>query len=62
MFSSKGTIPPEAQVADIKRKEKEAAEQAGAAAGEKSVKVEDGGDSDDEEVDERLLNNGELEG
>jgi hypothetical protein len=61
MFSSKGTIPPEAQVADIKRKEKEAAEQAGAAAGDKSVKVEDGGDSD-EEVDERLLNNGELEG
>lgn len=59
MFSSKGTIPPEAQVADIKRKEKEAAEQAGA---EKAVKAGDGLESDDEDVDQNLLNNGELEG
>jgi hypothetical protein len=61
IISSKGTIPPEAQVADIKRKAKEAAEQADAEGDAKKVKVEDGGDSD-EEVDEQLLQNGELEG
>jgi hypothetical protein len=48
-------------VADIKRKAKEAAEQADAEGDAKKVKVEDGGDSD-EEVDEQLLQNGELEG
>lgn len=52
MDSSKGTIPPEAQIANIKKMEKEAAEQAKG----------EGMDSDDEELDQQQLNNGELEG
>lgn len=55
-FSSKGTIPPEAQVAEIKKKEREAAE------GEKKEDKSEGMDSDDEEVDQSALRNGELEG
>jgi len=53
MISSKGTIPPEAQIANIKKMEKEAAEQA---------EKKEGLDSDDEEIDQQQLNNGELEG
>lgn len=53
MNSSKGTIPPEAQIANIKKMEKEAAEQA---------EKKEGLDSDDEEIDQQQLNNGELEG
>jgi len=54
MISSKGTIPPEAQIANIKKMEKEAAEQA--------EEKKEGMDSDDEEIDQQQLNNGELEG
>jgi len=54
MYSSKGTIPPEAQIANIKKLEKEAAE--------KAEGKRDGMDSDDEELDQQQLNNGELEG
>ena len=54
IYSSKGTIPPEAQIANIKKMEKEAAE--------KAEGKRDGMESDDEELDQQQLNNGELEG
>lgn len=50
--SSKGTIPPEAQVAENKKREREA--------GEKKAGLDN--DSDDEELDQKALRNGELEG
>ena len=51
-ISTKGTIPPEAQVAEIKKREREAGQQ----------KASAGDDSDDEELDQTALRNGELEG
>jgi hypothetical protein len=59
LCSSKGTIPPEAQIANIKKMEKEALE---AGKTDEGTKREEGMDSDDEELDQRQLNNGELEG
>lgn len=60
--STKGTIPPEAQIAEMKKKEREAEE---AQEGDKNLEkreVRDLVDSDDEELDQRALQNGDLEG